>query len=73
MPVDSIRQMLRKSKLLFITGLLVVIGSVAMAATLIWKQQASFDHEEKVRKNALADGRKVRRSPCRKVSTITAG
>ncbi len=60
MPVDSIRQMLRKSRLLFITGLLVVIGSVAMAATLIWKQQASFDHEEKVRKNALADGRKVR-------------
>ncbi len=60
MPVDSIRQMLRQSKLLCITGLLVVIGSVAMAATLIWKQQSSFDHEEKVRKDALQDGRKVR-------------
>jgi len=31
-----------------------------MAATLIWKQQSSFDHEEKVRKDALQDGRKVR-------------
>ncbi len=60
MLVDNIRQMLRQSKLLCITGLLVVIGSVAMAATLIWKQQSSFDHEEKVRKDALQDGRKVR-------------
>ncbi len=60
MPLDSLRQVLKRSKLLFIIGLLAVTGSVAMAATLIWKQQSSLISEEKLRKNALREGRKVR-------------
>jgi RND family efflux transporter MFP subunit len=60
MPVDNIRQMLRRSSFLFIAGLLIVAGSLTMAAALIWKQRSSFAYEQKIRKDALRHGRKVR-------------
>jgi membrane fusion protein, multidrug efflux system len=60
----------KRRPLLYPLGILGVIVSLLLLAGLIWRQEAALRHEEKSRKEALNEGRRVRMVTARKAPEV---